>query len=306
MDDKKIFGFEVGATKLIALVGDIKGNVYLKEYTKTSNKRSNLLLDQIEYFYKKFSEKFKPDYISVTFPAAIDKSGNIMHAPNLQGWNHKNLIRELRKRFKEKIFVDNDAKAQALAERLYGAGKYYSDFVYFTIGTGIGGAIFINGKLYRGYNGFAGEFGHMVIEENGPKCGCGRYGCLEAIASGRAIAKNAMMNLTKESILNKENKKRIEGKEVFDALKKNDAYAKIIIDKAVEDIAVGIANIINIVDPEAIIIGGGLTKNGAYFINAIKKRVPIELAYYNRKVKIVKAKNDTVEKAPLAVVAYYK
>ncbi|MGC8648647.1 MAG: ROK family protein [Candidatus Micrarchaeia archaeon] len=300
--NKKIFGFEIGATKLIAIVGDISGRVFFKEYLKTqNNKNNNTLLNQINYLYNKLHEYYNANYIGVTFPAAINKKSIIMYAPNLTGWEHRNLLNKFKSRFKEQIFIENDAKAQALAEKFYGAGRKYSDFIYLTIGTGIGGAIFINNKLYKGYNGFAGEFGHMVIEKNGPKCGCGRKGCLEALASGKAIAKY----FTSNNLLNRKlHKSKIESKDIFNAWKNNEDYAKPIVEKAAENLSIGIANIVNIFDPEAIIIGGGITKNNAQFIELIKARVLDELANYKRDIKIIRALENTVEKAPLAVVAY--
>jgi glucokinase len=302
-----IFGFEIGATKLIAIVGNVSGKIFFKDYVKTKNNEdNNTLLNQINYFYDLLSKRYDADYIGVTFPAAIDNKGVVMYAPNLPGWKHRNLLNKFKSRFDETVFIENDAKAQALAEKLYGVGKKYKNFIYLTIGTGIGGAIFIDDKLYKGYNGFAGEFGHMVIEKRGPKCGCGRHGCLEALASGKAIEKFANNLLLNKKLIYKNKQLKLAGKDIFDAWKNNKDYAEIIVKEAAENISIGIANIINIFDPEAIIIGGGITRDNMKFIKLIKDKTLDELANYKRDINIIKASKETVEKAPLAIVEYNK
>ncbi len=246
MASKRILGFEVGASKMIALVGDLSGNVFSKIVTATKNERTDkkVLLNQLEDLHKKFSRKYEFGYVSATFPGAINRKGIVAYAPNLPGWKGYNLLNALRERFDSKVFIENDANAQAIAEKLYGYGRNYSNFVYLTIGTGIGGAIFIDNKLYAGHKGWAGEFGHMVIDK-GPECGCGRHGCLEALASGSAIERMAA-----------EANMKMSGKEVFEAWSAGDKAARAIVRKAADYLTIGIANIINIFDPEAIIIGG--------------------------------------------------
>ena len=292
--DKIVLGFEVGASKTIALTGDLSGNVFSKIVTTTQNEKDNkeVLFRQLEELQDKVSKKYNFDYVSMTFPGAINKKGIVAYTPNLPGWKGYNLTKGLKERFNSQVFVENDANAQAIAEKIYGYGRDYSNFIYLTIGTGIGGGIFMNDRLYSGHNGWAGEFGHMVIGE-GPKCGCGRYGCLETLASGSAIKRMAS-----------EAGRNLSGKEVFEEWFNGDKVAKAIVDKAANSLTVGIANIINIFDPEAIIIGGGITKNNEKFIGYIRRKLPIELGNYKRRVKIIRASESLIEKAPLALAAY--
>ncbi|MGC8647305.1 MAG: ROK family protein [Candidatus Micrarchaeia archaeon] len=294
MESKIVLGFEIGASKTIALVGDLSGNVFSKiiEKTKNDSNDKEVLFGQLKELRRRLPRKYSPDYISMTFPGAISKRGIVAYTPNLPGWKGYNLLSALMERFDSKAFVENDANAQAIAEKLYGYGKAYDNFVYLTIGTGIGGAIFIDGKLYTGHKGWAGEFGHMVIGDK-PKCGCGRYGCLEALASGSAIEKMAA-----------EYGRVMSGKEIFEAWFAGDEFAKKIVDRVANYLSIGIANIINMLDPEAILIGGGITKGNERFIDYVRRKVPAELGNYTRRVKIIRASESLVEKAPLAVVAY--
>ncbi len=297
MENENVLGFEVGASKTIALAGDLSGNVFSKLSTKTANDRSSreVLINQLKSLYKKFSKKYDTAYVSMTFPGAINKKGIVAYAPNLPGWKGYNLLNTLKEHFDSRVFVENDANAQALAEKLYGYGRDYSNFVYLTIGTGIGGAIFIDDRLYSGRNGWAGEFGHMVMQANGPVCGCGRHGCFEALASGSAIERSASAAGLKMT-----------GKEIFDAWSAGDKRVKAVVNAMANYLSIGIANVVNIFDPEAIIIGGGITKNNEQLIELVRKKVPVELGNYRRRIKIIRAAESLVEKAPLAVVAYNK
>ncbi len=294
MENKNVLGFEVGASKTIALMGDLSGNVFSKIVTATKNEKDNkeILFNQLKELKGKVSKKYDFDYVSMTFPGAINRKGIVAYTPNLPGWKDYNLIKGLEERFDSKVFVENDANAQAIAEKIYGYGREYSNFIYLTIGTGIGGGIFINDRLYSGHNGWAGEFGHMVIG-TGPKCGCGRYGCLETLASGSAIKRMAS-----------EAGKSMSGKEVFEAWFEGNKVAKTIIDKAAGSLTIGIANIVNIFDPEAIIIGGGITKNNERFLKYIRRKLKIELGNYRRRVRIIRASESLIEKAPLALASY--
>ncbi|ASI14059.1 ROK family protein [Candidatus Mancarchaeum acidiphilum] len=294
VENESVLGFEVGASKTIALVGDLSGNVFSKIIADTRNEKDDkeVLFRQLKELQKKVSKKYDFNYVSMTFPGAINRKGIVAYTPNLPGWKGYNLMKGLKERFDSEVFVENDANAQAVAEKIYGYGRKYSNFIYLTVGTGIGGGIFIDDKLYSGHNGWAGEFGHMVIGE-GPKCGCGRYGCLETLASGSAIKRMAF-----------EAGKNMSGKEVFEAWFDGDKAAKAIVEKAASSFTIGIANIVNIFDPEAIIIGGGITKNNERYLGYIRKKLPKELGNYRRRIKIIRASENLIEKAPLALAAY--
>ncbi len=161
----------------------------------------------------------------------------------------------LQKKLKKHVRVENDANAAALGELYFGAGKGFKNLVYITISTGIGAGIIIDGKIYRGVLGTAGEVGHMVIDPKGPKCGCGKRGCLEALAAGPAIAKMA----------GKKN-----AVEVDAAAKRGDKRSIKVIETAAKYIGIGIGNINNILNPDIFVIGGGVSNIGSLLLDPIK------------------------------------
>ena len=168
--DAKVLGFEIGASKLIALAGNTLGTVFSKITTKTKNSEAthDVLFNQLDTLYSRLSKRYKAKYIGITFPGAVSKKGIVVYAPNMPGWKKYNLLKEAEKRFGLKAFVENDANAQALAEKLYGYGKFYSNFIYLTIGTGIGGAIIIDNKLYSGHRGMGRRAGAHGNTEKWP------------------------------------------------------------------------------------------------------------------------------------------
>lgn len=174
------------------------------------------------------------------------------------------------------VYVDNDANCAAIGEAVSGAAKGYSDAVMITLGTGVGAGIILNNRIFSGFNGAAGEIGHTVIVYDGKECNCGNKGCYEKYASVTGL-----IELTEQAI--KENpesmmkaiseKDGLNGMTAFKAAKNGDKAAEEVIDKYIEYVSVGIANIINILQPEMIIIGGGISKEGEYLLKPLRKKV---------------------------------
>ena len=187
------------------------------------------------------------------------------------------------------IYLGQDTKAAVLAEYLFGAGRGCKNLVCLTIGTGIGSGIIINGKVYFGTYGTAGEIGHMIVKINGNKCNCGMSGCLEAHASGSYIANKAME-------LIKGNKKILNGKDVFVLAKKGNKTSLDIINEATEYLGISLVNILNILGPEKIIISGGLSNENELIINVLDR-------YIKEKGYLVAAEKVKVVKAELGVYA---
>ncbi len=208
-------------------------------------------------------------------PGAIDPTtGTVIRASNL---NFKNtpLCKILKDKTGFDFYIENDANAAAYGELLAGAGKGKKEFIAVTLGTGVGGGIIIDGKIFSGHNHFGAELGHMVIIHGGEKCGCGRKGCWEAYASASALirqTKEAMEN-NKDSIMWEiaESLDNVNGLTSFDGMRKGDKAAIEVVNKYIEYIAVGIIDIINIFQPEVICIGGGISKEGDTLLNPIKK-----------------------------------
>ena len=208
------------------------------------------------------------------------------------------------KNLREKVFeknlgipvkADNDVNVITLGEMWQGAGQGYKNVLGLAIGTGIGGGIIVDGKLISGLNGAGGEVGHIKIEHNGKLCGCGQKGCWEAYASATGIIREAQSRLAvnKQNLLYKMTKGRdLEAKDVFDAAKKGDKFSLDIVDYEAEKLALGIGNLLNILDPEIVVIGGGVALSGDFLFDKVKEKIK-EVAFPStlETLKIVTAKH---------------
>jgi glucokinase len=218
--------------------------------------------------------------ISIACAGGIDTERGVVvtSSPNLSGWYDIPLKDIMEERYKVDTFVLNDASAAALGEQQFGAGKGVANLVLVTVGTGIGGGIITNGRLYLGARGGAGEIGHMTIDVNGPDCGCGSIGCLERLASGTAIARDAIQRIEQGE---KSSLAEMAGGEVENittemigtAARNGDPLAVDVLSKGVSYLATGIVNLVNIFDPEMVIIGGGMAEMGDLIIDPVKKMV---------------------------------
>ncbi len=217
--------------------------------------------------------------ISIAAAGVIDSNkGLITVSPNLPGWRDVPLGEMVREKYRVDTFLVNDASAAALGEHRFGAGRGVSNLVLLTLGTGIGGGIIINDKLYDGVCGSAGEIGHMVIETDGPECGCGNRGCLEALASGTAVARDAISRISKgeeSSLVDMVGGEigSITAEEVATAARNGDSLALDVLSRAACYLGVGMVNLVNIFNPEMIVLGGGMAQLGGIFIDPAKKVV---------------------------------
>jgi len=198
-------------------------------------------------------------------PCDID-AGVICSAPNLPGWRDVPICRYLEERLGAPALLENDANAAAVGEHVYGAGRGCRHLIYITVSTGIGGGLIIDGRLYRGATGLAGELGHMTIDPQGPVCGCGNHGCLEALASGTAIAARGQELVAQggSSLLAELAQKqgRLTAETVAQAAGQGDIACQEIIRRAGYYLGIGFASYVNIFNPQLIMIGGGVAKAG--------------------------------------------
>ena len=205
--------------------------------------------------------------IGIGTPGVANRnSGVVLYSCNLD-FHNTDLRALLKQRLNKPIYVENDANAAAFGEVLAGAGKGYSDVVVVTLGTGVGGGIIIGGKIYTGFNFCGAELGHTVIEFNGRQCGCGRKGCFEAYSSATAL-----INMTKEAMeAHKDSKmweiaggdiEKVDGKTAFDGMRADDEAAKGVVNMYIEYLGCGLTNIVNTFQPEVLLIGGGICKEG--------------------------------------------
>ncbi len=304
---KYILGIDLGGTNIECGLVDRKGNIKIRRSCPTETQKgarvvlSNILSVAGAVMREARSEKCRVAGIGVGTPGAVDqKTGYVVGgAPNIPGWKEIPLVPVLKKEFRLPAFASNDVTLYALGEAMFGAGKGIKNLVCFAIGTGIGGGIIIGGKIYRGAIDGAGEVGHMTVKLDGQKCPCGSFGCLERYASATAIAemgRKACRRNRKSLILKLAGGRysKVSAKTVFDAAKKGDKTAKGVIETTGWFLGAGIANLINILNPEMVIIGGGVAEAGTLLVKITRKAVKTYGLEVNRKnVKIVLGKLKT-------------
>lgn len=272
---KLIIGIDIGGSKISVVLARKDGTILEKKelatrYRSEAKTSVKEILDTINLIL--FQHRYSASDIigmGVTAPGAVEPDkGIIPESPNLPGWKGIKIQQILKKKFHRPVFISNDAKAAAWAERLFGAGKKVDNFVYVTVSTGIGSGIVMNGALLTGPSFSAGEIGHTTIMPGGPQCNCGKRGCLEALSSGTAIAAQAkrIIEAGKFSGIGsykyKPGNGRLTAAVVAQAAKEGDQVAINILRNAGHFLGIGLANIINILNPELIILGGGVMKAG--------------------------------------------
>jgi glucokinase len=277
-------GVDLGGTKIAAGLVDSEGNILFKKSIPTGKGRSyvEIVKDMAQLVQEVITEGGASledvESIGVGSPGAADtKTGTVIY---YSGLNFKDvpLASELRKHISLPVFLENDADCAALAESIAGAARNSGSSLTVTLGTGVGCGIVLNGRLYGGFNHAAGEAGHMVICCGGEACSCGRKGCWEAYASGTALARQAryaaaaspaslMYTLASGDISD------IDGRIAFEAAKKGDETAASVINNYIRYVSEGLINLINLLMPEAVVIGGGVSQQGDFFIEPLKELV---------------------------------
>ena len=280
-----VLAIDLGGTKIITAIIANSGQVMAKEYYLTLAdegpqsviERIFSAIDRLLSLRNIGSSQLAS--ISIAAAGAINSDkGLITSSPNLPGWDAVPLRDIIKEKYRVITFLINDASAAALGEHRLGAGREVSNLIYLTVSTGIGGGIIINGKLYSGQCGGAGEIGHMTIDVNGPRCNCGNTGCFEVLASGTAVAKEAIRRIRQgerssliEIVAGKiEN---ITAEKVEVAARGGDSLALDIISRAAIYLGVGMVNLVNIFNPEMIIVGGGMAKMGDLLLNPARQVV---------------------------------
>lgn len=265
---------DVGGTKLLAALVSFDGHVLARHVEPTAaSDRCDTVVSQIERASRALmgksvsGEVVQVAALSMAVAGAINvERGVVTTSPNLPQWKDVPLRDMVQERLKLKTFMINDASAAALGEYTHGAGRGTRDMVFLTVSTGIGGGIIIGGELYQGACGGAGEMGHMVLIVGGPRCGCGNFGCLEALASGTAIAREAVDRIalgTSTSITKCAGEGNpVTAESVAKAAEQGDPLASEIISRAANYLGMGLVNVVNIFNPEVVVIGGGVARMG--------------------------------------------
>jgi glucokinase len=276
-----ILGFDIGGTKTMVGVAEESGKVLAMQRFET---KGNLGPEQALSRMKEAARRVineagvTPDVIGIGCGGPLDrKSGTLYTVPNLPGWEGICLTREFGDEFGVPAFLENDANAAAMGEHLFGAGKGVDDFVFLIVGTGIGGGIIANGRIYRGFGDNAGEIGHHKIIPEGPLCPCGDRGCLEALASGTSIARIAREQLDQkpETLLWQwiSSPEEVTAELVARAAGQGDSFASSIWQECMYHLGIGVANVVNILNPRLVILGGGVTKAGELLFEPVRRIV---------------------------------
>ncbi len=295
-------GIDLGGTNIAVGIVDEQGNIkHEKSCATKSERKSQEIIDDIITLVLNILEEVHMDLeeikaIGIGIPGLADKNGNVIFCVNL-GWRNVPLRDMLAKALHKPIYIDNDATVAALAEYENGSMKKCNSGLMITLGTGIGGGIILNGEVYSGFNGVGSELGHIVVGENFYDCNCGRNGCLETFASSTAIIKHTikLIEETNENsiIIEKAggNIKNIDAKMIFDSAKEGDKIANLAVNRLVKYLGTGIINIVNFIDPEIIVLGGGVAGAGEYLLNRITNEVMANKYYIDLPIaEIVLAK----------------
>lgn len=277
-------GIDIGGTGVKVGIVSEEGKILVKDSVDTNVKAGyKSMVSDIAGLINKVmnDEKISLDdvkSIGIGCPGSIDdRNGVVIYSNNLDFVNVP-ICDELKKYFDKPIYINNDANCAALGEFFALNDDAVEDFVAITLGTGVGGGVIINRKLYTGFNSVAGELGHTVINVDGEPCTCGRRGCWEAYASATALIRETVKaaEANPDSLvasLIKENGGKCNGKIPWDAMQAGDKVGKDVIDMYVKYVSEGIINLVNIFQPNVIAIGGGISRQGDNLLNPVKEYI---------------------------------
>jgi glucokinase len=257
----KTLGLDLGGTKILAAVVE-DGRIVARQQLPTPRTGYTAVVDALTRAAKGLL-KDHPEVTRVGLgsPGPLDiRAGKVVFAPNIPGLEDAPIAHDLSERLGLGVVLENDANAAGYAEHLYGAARSLQSSIYITISTGIGGGIFVGDRVVRGAYGVAGEVGHVTLEPGGPLCGCGHYGCWEAVAAGRALARDAShaygFALSTE--------------EVFARAQTGERLALRVVDQAAMYTGLGLANLLKAFDPDGFVLGGGIMKTGSFYLEKVQ------------------------------------
>ncbi len=311
-ESRIVVGVDIGGTKVAAGLVNAKGEILARNRTPmvTSGTPSDGLAAVSKAIRELFSDTVSHNQIGaigVCAPGPLNPStGTILNPPNLTIWHNYPLAEEMRRLYKVSVRVDNDANAAALAEAKWGAGRGYRNVFYASVGTGIGTGIIFDSRIYHGKTGAAAEGGHVGIDWNGPVCNCGKHGCIETLAAGPAIARRARQKLAQNpnSVLLEMaggDIQQVSSQMVGRAHAEGDPVATEVMRETLDLLAYWLGNIIDLLEPDVIVIGGGVSSLLAPFLDEIRERwrgacvnpaplnIPLVLAHYGEDAGIAGA-----------------
>ncbi len=287
---KPVVGIDLGGTNIVGILITQRGDILTKKRKKTFAQEGkdrviaqvvgciNDLLEEGETLGVSSKEILG---IGVGSPGPLNrKKGIVYYPPNLPGWENVPLRRILKDKVGISVFIENDANATALGEWWLGAGKNVNNLILLTLGTGIGGGIIIGGEVYHGSRDMGAELGHIVIKEGGMICGCGIRGCLEAYASATGVVKRARAAIKQgyKTILKSlvgDNPEGLTCELVFQAAREKDPLALWLVEETGRYLGVGIGSLVNVLNPEMVILSGGMIKAGDLLLNPVRRFVKL-------------------------------
>lgn len=278
-----VMGIDLGGTKISCGVMDPGGKIALSRTIQSPSQDQELM---VEALISLIRDMLDTSVKASLYPKAIgigaagfilQPEGIVLESPNIH-WTQVELKRVVSDAIGLPVLVDNDANVAALGEKFAGICNGVDDFVYLTLGTGIGGGICIGGEIYRGHRGTAAEIGHMIVDPDGPMCGCGRRGCLEALASGTALEREAARLALKypDSVLNysrQEGTESIIGEAVAEAALAGDRAALEAFSYVSHYLGIAIVSLIHIFDPQLVVLGGGMARSGRLILDGVREVV---------------------------------
>ncbi|MBD3295955.1 MAG: ROK family protein [Candidatus Omnitrophica bacterium] len=302
---KHVAGVDIGGTKIAAGIVDDRGSVLEKVVLPTrADEGFDVSLSQV---YTSIAEVIelsglgadRINGIGVCAPGPLDPESGIVHnPPNLKGWKDVDLVGLLKKRFRKETRLENDANAAGMAETKWGAARGSDDVFYVTVSTGIGTGIIIDGQIYHGKNGMAGEGGHVTIDyDSRVVCNCGNIGCVEALASGPGTVKRIVRTLKKNPGMETAISDMVDGVldditmvTVAEAAREGDDLAREAIQQQARYVGIWLGSMISVLDPGMIVIGGGVSLIGDLFFDEVKKTIPSRtINIYADKTPVVQA-----------------
>lgn len=314
--EKYAVGVDLGGTNIkIGIVSD-KGKLVKSISIKTEadcgpkNVIANIIKG-VELTLAK--NKLKIQGIGIGCPGVVSiKKGIVENAPNLPGWKNVKLGPIIKEKFGYKVHLENDANAAAIGELIFGSGKKLDSFVMVTLGTGVGGGIVFNKKIFRGEFGAAGEIGHISIDINGPKCNCGSTGCIEAYAGNSYLKEQIRSELkdypdSKVWQLIENDLTKVSPRIIQAALEKKDAYAQFVVERMGKQLGTALASLSNLLDISTFIIGGGVAGFGKPLFNSTRKTISERvLLPLRQRVLVIPAKlqNEAGIKGASSLVFY--
>lgn len=294
-------GVDLGGTNIAAGIVDLDSRQIVKKASiKTNAPRpceaiSKDIVELCESLCSSTNIPLKDmKWIGVATPGIV-KNGVVASASNL-GWKNAELVNIIKGLSGINAFATNDANAAAYAEALWGAGKDRNSLIAITLGTGVGGGIVTNGKIWEGINGFAAEIGHVIIDVEGRACSCGKRGCLEAYCSATALVRETKryMKLYPDSLMWKicdGDINRVNGVTPFKASYSGDFAASVVVDDFTKYLAIGVSNVINIFQPDVVCIGGGISAEGDKLMKPLREKLErISFGIENSRTRVEAAK----------------